>query len=634
MSQPDVSKCTFGIEYEFDFINPYGRVRGYGDPYSMRPYIVVTSDATAGAEIYTKPFTEIDELLDVFDRYFNEWLRYSDTIPFMQSGAIHRSMGVHVHLGFADRSVTSHEGISIAVGVRPLIPFLAALSSNPTPSKRLKDSTYCRPLYEQPVGSSHYVEVNFADEGTIETRPYDTNIPQVTATIAYLLHETEKYSIKEILTKHSSMALKYHWEDIAGVTSAWYRVNRDNAYKGVHAVDQMPILRTLHSVVEANRLNEFPSESIRDVLYLSLVEQRTPSTIWRTIYRYMKGKNDDDAYEASYRYYREMITHPREFLSIFLTLDVDISQVMVNKIQKYVVQASRVSDWRTLLKLATRSIVCTPTRGVKWDMIVQSIATYRVDKNLRDVIIQAIGEANYDVLVSAINQLISTDDWRRAEEIIDDVNRRIGIPKKVLWRLIPTLSEMREEYRVEEMLSRIRDRIRSGEQSFFIRRIYEVEGKTSYEVASEILKLLRAYGEGMVNIRFNTPDEIIAANERFYVAVTCVEGNWYVLGVAAVRRATGYISHVVVRPSVRRCGIASILLSECIDVALENGKIPYLHVKNNNTAMMSLVQKFNFVPVEKGETATLFKYQFRPKVTGQTTLASERWAKSWERSTR
>jgi len=180
-----------------------------------------------------------------------------------------------------------------------------------------------------------------------------------------------------------------------------------------------------------------------------------------------------------------------------------------------------------------------------------------------------------DILENSTTIERISDLIRLAEASRPTVSRTIDIP--LHSRLLPTRSYVRECIE----LNRYR-----------IRRIHEVRNVSTEDIADRISYLLKHHGDGYVNTL--TPEEIINANERFYVFTVfdVTTNREVVIGCIAIRVRTGEVSSLVVDRRYRRLGIAKILLNHVKNIS----EVPiWGYVRKNNQAMINLLTNSGYV---------------------------------------
>jgi GNAT superfamily N-acetyltransferase len=192
-----------------------------------------------------------------------------------------------------------------------------------------------------------------------------------------------------------------------------------------------------------------------------------------------------------------------------------------------------------------------------------------------------------DVMNNAqsINNL--SDLIRIAESTIPTVSRIYEIP--LHSRNLPSRSYVKECIQVG---------------TYRIRRITDVPGYTSYDVAERISYLLRHHGDGFVNLF--EPDQIIDDPRRFYVlTVYDNSSNRYaIVGCIAIRMSSGEISSLVVDRRYRRLGIADILLRHVMNIS---ERPVWGFVRKENQGMISLLRNLGF-EFEQGNDRSLRFY--------------------------
>jgi ribosomal protein S18 acetylase RimI-like enzyme len=197
---------------------------------------------------------------------------------------------------------------------------------------------------------------------------------------------------------------------------------------------------------------------------------------------------------------------------------------------------------------------------------IVGLMNVRNDSRLYSIISDTIQNSGS---VSTISDLI-----RLAEATVPTVSRIDEIP--LHSRNLPSRTYVRECIQVG---------------TYRIRRITDVPGYTSYDVAERISYLLRHHGDGYTNIL--EPDQIIDDPRRFYVlTVYDNSSNRYaIVGCIAIRMSSGEISSLVVDRRYRRLGIANVLLRHVLSIS---ERPIWGYVRKENQGMINLLRSLGF----------------------------------------
>lgn len=201
------------------------------------------------------------------------------------------------------------------------------------------------------------------------------------------------------------------------------------------------------------------------------------------------------------------------------------------------------------------------------------------------------------------------EEAQQIENLDQLIGLSIGVDRAIAEQLTQAIAERLEENpelatrlesrrRISIGRSRVRELIERG--VYYIRRINEVEGYTSNEVAEEISNLLRNHGESRVNPL--SPREIISTPVRFYVFyVRDYERRaTQICGVIGVHVRKGEISSLVVDRRFRRLGIARRLLNHALGVLRNSDtSVARTWIRKNNEASLNLFRIFGFRKVDR-----------------------------------
>jgi ribosomal protein S18 acetylase RimI-like enzyme len=284
---------SFGIEFEFDVVTETGRVISEVF-YPGRRYIPTwyyQDDTTTAVELRSPVFTSIDHAIKEISEQFNYWTSELDgyaPYPVCRRG---RSLGQHIHIGRPTRPLRHREKVNLAHAAANIYPFLAAIHAQPLPSSRGLTSHFTAPIWEygwEIPNRDHFCEISDSDNGTVEFRLFDSNIPQVALVNAW------------ILTKIAEKAFS---EDFAKVELDRdnYRRDRHLALRfGLSAIDIRRHLEYLLKMVGDIKIPEYPF--LREILYLAVRHRMSPFNI------YHMSRADP------YNYFKSMFTNPDKFI--------------------------------------------------------------------------------------------------------------------------------------------------------------------------------------------------------------------------------------------------------------------------------------------------------------------------------
>ena len=207
--------------------------------------------------------------------------------------------------------------------------------------------------------------------------------------------------------------------------------------------------------------------------------------------------------------------------------------------------------------------------------------------------------------------------WMEEVDDIRDLNDLLEIARESQRYVRRLLEERRREemmrfIRSVTRMSRSEVRERLERVGLWIRRINDVRGMSTMQVARTISYLLKHHGEGMVNEM--SPEDVINCPERFYVAYTIDrEGRTQILGAIAIRVATGEVCHLVVNRRYRRLGIARDLVRFVRRSFGPHGLITetprlWTYIRKENEASQRLFESLGFRRITvKGRS---YRYEF------------------------
>jgi ribosomal protein S18 acetylase RimI-like enzyme len=370
-------ESSFGIEYEFGFVNERDVISCSiaGDRYAHTDNWGYQDDPTAGAEVWTPVFTDINEAFESHARQWRYWM--NENHPYVPYMCNHRgwSIGVHVHIGRPDRRLTDSERRQIARSIAIAYPYLMALHAQPIPSMRGLSSRYAYPIwqaqYRIPV-PDHYAEISASHIGTVEFRIFDSNIPQATLTCVSLM--------KALADK---MVSSYETDNYS-ITDRTYRQDRERALRfGVIGLDVAQYLRYIKNVVGNV---EIPNvNSVREILYLSAKYFMNVWNVKQTLH------------VKDYMWFKSMLDKPSEFLSNIVEM---VPNRFVEKVNTWRREASRMNTLDDLIRVAESS---------------RNVFIRALNENVERAMVTCVGR---EVAVLRINEVpnISRDEVAREVE--------------------------------------------------------------------------------------------------------------------------------------------------------------------------------------------------------------------------
>jgi hypothetical protein len=264
-------RTSFGIEFEFDIIKSNGDV--ITRPYPRGRLASLNwgwqDDPTAAVELRSPIFTSIEEAAEEISGHFRFWAEYLPRCAPFAYNSQGRSLGQHIHVGRIDEYLNFSQRKNFAIAAANIYPLLAALHAQPTPSRRGLFSNYTYPIWEDDwdvPSSEHYCEISDSHHNTIEFRIFDSNIPQVTLAVAWLLTELAKVTFSGNFVATSIDKIKY-------------RKERDIAL--THGLKALDIKGHLTYVLEAVGDVELPKvQSVKEILYIAVKYRLNPYNIY------------------------------------------------------------------------------------------------------------------------------------------------------------------------------------------------------------------------------------------------------------------------------------------------------------------------------------------------------------------
>jgi GNAT superfamily N-acetyltransferase len=203
-------------------------------------------------------------------------------------------LGQHIHIGKPRRRLSFNEKVNIAKAIARVYPFLASLHAQPIPSNRGLHSSYCYSIsqirYEIPH-SDHYCEISNSHNGTVEFRIFDSNIPQATLTVTWIMQNIAK--------KHLRNSVDFNGDR--------YPRERDNALRlGLTALNVINYLREIKSLVRDPELPQITC--VKEILYLA-------SRYFINPYQVLRLTQADH-----YLYFKKNFLNPEEYLDNILEI--------------------------------------------------------------------------------------------------------------------------------------------------------------------------------------------------------------------------------------------------------------------------------------------------------------------------
>jgi hypothetical protein len=262
---------SFGVEFEFDIVKSNGTVitRPYGPGRLTIRNWGWQDDPTAAVELRSPIFTSIDEAAAEISAQFKFWTDFLPRYAPFAYNSEDRSLGQHIHVGAVDGWLEREDRECFAVAVANIYPFLAALHAQPTPSRRGLFSNYTFPIWEDGwriPSSEHYCEISDSHHNTVELRIFDSNIPQASLAVAWILLELAE----------ATFSGKF---DPPELDRARYRKERDVALcHGLKALDIKGSLTYLLKAVGDIELPRVPA--VREILYLSAKYRLNPYNVY------------------------------------------------------------------------------------------------------------------------------------------------------------------------------------------------------------------------------------------------------------------------------------------------------------------------------------------------------------------
>jgi len=388
---------TFGIEYEFDWINREGRE--YRNHISMPNSVLnrgwrYQSDYTAGCEISTPILTSIGEAITKIQSQFRRIIKASENnsnidfhgyIPYFDCSN-GRTLGQHIHVGKSN-GISFSTAKSLATYVVNIYPFLMGLSANPIPSIRGLEARYCRPIYtyNSVISTDHYAEISYSEQhNTLELRIFDGNIPQVNLTNAFIITHIAKNKLNTTPTTYNLQI---------------YRAERERALR--YGLMSLNIPFYIRKIIEYAGNIKIPNiPCIKEILYLACKYGVNVSQVYNTLNLPPQQK---------YTYFKQQLTNIREFL---LNIPIPPDIHMENRIEKWINEAKKIRDLEDLLEISEKTIRAIRTQK---ERIIREEKAERIKR-----IIERIPRENL-LERSIVQKLVSNGEYKIAR--INEVER-------------------------------------------------------------------------------------------------------------------------------------------------------------------------------------------------------------------
>jgi len=324
---------SFGVEFEFDFIGRRGGTSVEPDSrYARTGRWGYQPDRTAGSEIRSPVWTSINEAVDDIKEEFEYWISVNDEIvPYAYNRGGSR-LGQHIHIGKPERELELREKRKIAKAIVQVYPFLAGIHMQPIPSHRAIEGTYCRSISgeidEIPI-EDHYVEISDSHHGTVEFRIFDSNIPQASLTVAWIMQQIAS----KTLDSNDPVEVPEEYK-------RKYSSERSNVLR--YGLPSLNIIQYLQKTKELGNVSELPSVTcVREILYLVSRYGLNPYGVLD----YTKANH--------YNYFKNMFTNPSEFLSNLLSIRGIEHR---DKVMQWKEEAQNVSNIDMLIGIAIASL--------------------------------------------------------------------------------------------------------------------------------------------------------------------------------------------------------------------------------------------------------------------------------------
>ena len=320
---------SFGVEFEFDLIKPNNeRHIGAGEtPYYIAPNWDYQPDQSATCELRSPVFTSLEQFIREVNSQFARMVEINSRYipyPFCERD---RRLGQHMHIGLPDRRLTIRAKTKIAKLAVNFYPLLAALHAQPIPSMRALTSMYARSIayYRSVIHLDHFCEISDADEGTVEFRIFDANIPQASLVCAWILTQIAKVALRN-----------RREEDGSSFDFSAYDQERNRALRyGLVALEVTNYLRKLKEVIGAAEIPNIAA--IKEALYL-LARYRL------NFYGVLKYTN-----VRHYDYFKAQYRDCSKFLENLLTIQ-NIQHG--DKIRRWINEAQQIENLDQLIGLS------------------------------------------------------------------------------------------------------------------------------------------------------------------------------------------------------------------------------------------------------------------------------------------
>ena len=563
-----------GTEHEFDFItrvqNKY--IINRSGQYTLNKYFIEPSlnwgkqhDATVGAEINTRPFSNISNYLEESEIQWRAWTVHNSsgdfsTVPLMVGGSSEYggsfSVGNHIHLGREDDSLSIREKDNITRVIYPIYPLLIFIGANDYRygyrSYRGLKSDYCIASsdHQYPLQDTHYGEFSNSSHGTLEFRIFDANIPQVIATNMLLIKKIGEWALEK--------TYELEKEQFESLKNLRYKVLRGKA--GVTSMSEC-----LHQLCQIHDLDltNLP-KAVRQVLNLAFEKQ---SNAGQYLWNFLKSKNFASVYEFFSNALQETSALPFD--------SGDYS--------KY----SKLSDYFPLFRIRF-----VQGNRVTWLKVFRFVFDqYSVLSN-RETVLKALVEGGVPEN-RAVHFLDMFENGHRIplsefSSWAGEFKRNFGTKTTLTY-----ISKIRKD--ATNVLKKLRHEIakmkalelaKVQRYSFF--RLYYMPEKSRFQVSKQISEALRE----TFNITMY-PTDVIYAKERYYVASVLVDGEEIMLAFLGIMYRTGEVLYLYTSPQFRRLGVASRLLKVVLEEFRTDLQYLKLTFNTNNITMLDIAKRFN-----------------------------------------
>jgi GNAT superfamily N-acetyltransferase len=396
VKMPRELTVSFGVEYEFDFINSDNHT--VTDVNRHRGTVLdgwdISGDITTTTEICTRPFTNLEDAFESTQRNFDEYLAAYDNLAPYMCARPNRSIGQHQHLGRPRNRLLPETRAKIARKIVKVYPFLGALHASAIPSPRGLSSQYCFSVAHirgfdplTPISSDHFCEISASLHGTVECRLFDANLPQVS------------YTCSLILTALARKAIQDNNETPEPLNPTWYNNERNRALtNGINALDLVDYLRQIRNQVGNLEIPNIPC--IKEILYVACKFGFNPAQV------------KSYSQISTYNYFKANISNVKEYLGNMIP---HVNNEKRIQLQRWKDEASVIDSLDMLIGVAQASR----------ERIAQAIAKTQTESPTRPIMItpriprsharELINSSDYYIL--RINQVPSRTPESVAQEL-------------------------------------------------------------------------------------------------------------------------------------------------------------------------------------------------------------------------